>query len=75
MRVAIAEDGALFREGLVMLLDAAGHEVVTCVADGDTLFEAPETSTADVAVWPGSSPWSTPSWSADTGCWPGPGSR
>ncbi|MCI2416445.1 response regulator transcription factor [Saccharopolyspora sp. K220] len=50
MRVAIAEDGALFREGLVMLLDAAGHEVVTCVSDGDALFDAPETATADVAV-------------------------
>lgn len=50
MRVAIAEDGALFREGLVMLLDAAGHEVVACVDNGDSLFEAPETATADVAV-------------------------
>ena len=28
MRVALAEDGALFREGLLMLLKAAGHEVV-----------------------------------------------
>ena len=28
MRVALAEDGALFREGLLMLLQAAGHEVV-----------------------------------------------
>ena len=32
MRVALAEDGALFREGLQMLLQAAGHEVVA-VAD------------------------------------------
>jgi len=28
MRVALAEDGALFREGLLMLLKAAGHEIV-----------------------------------------------
>ena len=28
VRVALAEDGALFREGLLMLLEAAGHEVV-----------------------------------------------
>ena len=28
VRVALAEDGALFREGLQMLLQAAGHEVV-----------------------------------------------
>lgn len=39
MRVAIAEDGALFREGLVLLLNAAGHEVVGCVSGGDELVE------------------------------------
>jgi DNA-binding NarL/FixJ family response regulator len=39
VRVALAEDGALFREGLVMLLEAAGHEVVHCTADGDSLVE------------------------------------
>ena len=39
MRVALAEDGALFREGLLMLLQAAGHEVVGCTADGNALVE------------------------------------
>ena len=37
MQVALAEDGALFREGLLMLLKAAGHEVVACAASGDEL--------------------------------------
>lgn len=50
MRVAIAEDGALFREGLVLLLEAAGHEVVGCVGDGDTLFKIVMTEPVDVAI-------------------------
>jgi len=50
MRVAIAEDGALFREGLVLLLEAAGHEVVGCVADGDALMKIVATEPVDVAV-------------------------
>ncbi|GAA1393444.1 response regulator transcription factor [Pseudonocardia kongjuensis] len=50
MRVALAEDGALFREGLLMLLQAAGHEVVGCAADGDELVALLGRDTADVAV-------------------------
>ncbi|MCG8920229.1 response regulator transcription factor [Actinokineospora sp. PR83] len=50
MRVAIAEDGALFREGLVLLLEAAGHEVVGCVPDGDRLLALVTTEPVDVAV-------------------------
>ena len=50
MRVALAEDGALFREGLVMLLEAAGHEVVGCTADGDSLIELLARVPADVAI-------------------------
>jgi DNA-binding NarL/FixJ family response regulator len=50
MRVALAEDGALFREGLLMLLQAAGHEVVGCTADGDSLVELLATTPADVAI-------------------------
>jgi DNA-binding NarL/FixJ family response regulator len=50
MRVAIAEDGALFREGLVLLLEAAGHEVVGCVGDGDTLLGIVATEQVDVAI-------------------------
>jgi len=50
MRVALAEDGALFREGLVMLLDAAGHEVVGCTADGDSMVKLLADKPADVAI-------------------------
>ena len=50
MRVALAEDGALFREGLEMLLQAAGHEVVGSTADGDSLVELLSTVPADVAI-------------------------
>jgi DNA-binding NarL/FixJ family response regulator len=50
MRVALAEDGALFREGLLMLLRAAGHHVVCSAADGDELVAMLSTQTADVAI-------------------------
>jgi DNA-binding NarL/FixJ family response regulator len=50
MRVAIAEDGALFREGLVLLLEAAGHEVAGCFADGDALVAAVATDPVDAAI-------------------------
>jgi DNA-binding NarL/FixJ family response regulator len=50
VRVALAEDGALFRDGLVMLLDAAGHDVVGCTPDGDSLVELLATEPADVAI-------------------------
>jgi DNA-binding NarL/FixJ family response regulator len=50
VRVALAEDGALFREGLVMLLEAAGHDVVGCTADGDSMVELLAGVPADVAI-------------------------
>lgn len=50
MRVALAEDGALFREGLLMLLRAAGHDVVGAVADGDELVSLLAAEQADVAI-------------------------
>ncbi|GLZ49918.1 DNA-binding response regulator [Actinomycetospora sp. NBRC 106375] len=50
MRVAVAEDGALFRQGLVMLLEAAGHEVVACESGGDQLVAALTRTPADVAL-------------------------
>jgi DNA-binding NarL/FixJ family response regulator len=50
VRVALAEDGALFRGGLVMLLEAAGHEVVGCTADGDALVNLLAEQPADVAI-------------------------
>jgi DNA-binding NarL/FixJ family response regulator len=50
VRVALAEDGALFREGLLMLLKAAGHEVVGSTADGDSLVDLLSREPADVAI-------------------------
>lgn len=50
MRVAVAEDGALFREGLALLLQAAGHEVAGCYPDGDALMSAVATEPVDVAI-------------------------
>jgi DNA-binding NarL/FixJ family response regulator len=50
MRVALAEDGALFREGLLMLLKAAGHEVVACASGGDELVAMLRTRPADIAI-------------------------
>src|SRR5438270_7492016 len=50
MRVALAEDGVLFREGLLMLLRAAGHQVVCSAADGDELVALLSTEPADVAI-------------------------
>ena len=50
MRVALAEDGALFREGLLMLLQAAGHEIVAVAAGGDELVALLRTTPADVAI-------------------------
>jgi DNA-binding NarL/FixJ family response regulator len=46
----VAEDGALFRDGLVMLLDAAGHEVVGCTADGDSLVDLVTDRPVDIAI-------------------------
>jgi CheY-like chemotaxis protein len=40
MRVVIAEDAAVMREGLARLLEDRGHEIVAAVADGDDLLEA-----------------------------------
>ncbi|WP_405097173.1 response regulator [Micromonospora sp. NBC_01412] len=50
MDVAVADDGALFREGLQLLLSAAGHEVVGCVEDGDQLLELLASTPVDVAI-------------------------
>jgi DNA-binding NarL/FixJ family response regulator len=40
MRVVIAEDAAILREGLTRLLTDHGHEVAAAVADGPSLLEA-----------------------------------
>ena len=50
VRVVIAEDAALFREGLVRLLQDRGHQVCAAVADGDALLAAATRHRPDVAV-------------------------
>ena len=50
MRVVIAEDLALLRDGLVRLLEDAGFEVVAAVEDGSALLRVAVTERPDVAV-------------------------
>jgi DNA-binding NarL/FixJ family response regulator len=50
MRVVIAEDATVFRDGLVRLLEERGHPVVAAVADGDALATAVAEHRPDVTV-------------------------
>ncbi len=50
MRVVIAEDSAILREGLAQLLAMRGHEVVASVIDADALRTAVREHRPDVAV-------------------------
>ena len=50
MRVVIAEDSVLLREGLARLLDEAGFEVVEAVADGEQLLRSVADKMPDVVV-------------------------
>lgn len=50
MRVVIADDSALLREGLARLLTEAGIEVVASVGDGVALEAVLENELADVAI-------------------------
>ena len=57
MRIVIAEDAALFRAGLVRLLQDEGHQVCASVADGAALLAAvaehhPEVVIADIRMPP-----------------------
>lgn len=58
MRVILAEDSTLLREGLIRLLAEEGHEVVAAVADGAALVAAtaehrPDVIVTDVRMPPG----------------------
>lgn len=58
MRIVIAEDSALFREGLASLLEDAGHIVVGRVARADTLLDVvarhkPDLVVVDIRMPPG----------------------
>jgi DNA-binding NarL/FixJ family response regulator len=50
MRVVIAEDAALLREGLTRLLEDRGHAVCAAVTDGESLLTAVAEHQPDVAV-------------------------
>jgi DNA-binding NarL/FixJ family response regulator len=50
MRIVIAEDAAVLRDGLVELLTRRGHQVVAAVADGDALRAAVAEHHPDVTV-------------------------
>jgi DNA-binding NarL/FixJ family response regulator len=50
LRVVLAEDAAIFRDGLSRLLTDRGHEVVAAVADGEALVAAIDEQLPDVAV-------------------------
>jgi DNA-binding NarL/FixJ family response regulator len=58
VRLVIAEDNALLREGLVMLLTSAGHEVVAVAGSGPEILPAlllhrPDAAVLDVRLPPG----------------------
>jgi DNA-binding NarL/FixJ family response regulator len=50
VRVVIADDSVLMREGVTRVLEDAGFEVVASVGDGDALKRAVATEKPDVAV-------------------------
>ncbi|NUW33131.1 response regulator transcription factor [Nonomuraea sp. SMC257] len=50
MRVILAEDSTLLREGLIRLLVEEGHEVAAAVGDGASLVEAVAEHAPDVVV-------------------------
>ncbi|MFB7475159.1 response regulator [Kitasatospora sp. NPDC056184] len=50
MRIVVADDAVLLREGLVRLLAEDGHDVVAAVGDGPALVEAVREHRPDVSV-------------------------
>nr|WP_239115531.1 response regulator transcription factor [Streptomyces sp. SID8499] len=50
MRVVLAEDSVLLREGLTGLLDRCGHRVVAAVGDAGSLVAAVEEHAPDIVV-------------------------
>ena len=50
MRVIVAEDSTLLREGLVRLLVDEGHDVIASVGDADALLIAVEQDRPDIVV-------------------------
>lgn len=50
MRVIVAEDSTLLREGLVRMLIDEGHDVVASVSDADALLDAAQRERPDIVV-------------------------
>ena len=50
MRIVLADDAVLLREGLVRLLTEQGHDVVAVVGDGPSLVEAARAHRPDVSI-------------------------
>ena len=50
LRIVLAEDAALLREGLVGILERAGHEVCAAVADAEALLAYVERERPDVVI-------------------------
>ena len=50
MRILLAEDSALFREGLARLLIDAGHDIVARVSNADEILPAARRSAPDLAI-------------------------
>jgi DNA-binding NarL/FixJ family response regulator len=50
LRVVVADDSVLLREGLIRLLTENGHDVVAAVGDGPSLVTTIETHRPDVSV-------------------------
>ncbi|WP_182379702.1 response regulator transcription factor [Nocardioides sp. WS12] len=50
MRIVVADDSVLLREGLQLLLAEAGHDVVASVADGPSYVEAMLRERPDVGI-------------------------
>src|SRR6202035_97295 len=50
LRIVIAEDAAIMRDGLTQTLTRRGHDVVAAVADADSLLRAVDAHRPDVAI-------------------------
>ncbi len=50
LRIVIAEDAAIMRDGLTQTLTRRGHDVVAAVADGESLRQAVAACLPDVAI-------------------------
>ncbi|HET8780161.1 MAG TPA: response regulator, partial [Agromyces sp.] len=50
LRIVLAEDSVLLREGLVRLFDEAGFETVAAYGEADSLLDEIETTRPDLAV-------------------------